>query len=111
MKQTYRYWLEKLQLQLVTAGALAVVYLLFWKALRGSDPSAAISFLANGNSGEFILFVAVFWALAAACGALTITARPESAVIAVLLGIGGLALRSGQMRSLLWSNMPDTGSM
>jgi len=111
MKHTHRYWLEKLQLQVVTAGAVAFVYLVCWQGLRGTDPDAAVSFLANGSGTEILLFAGILWAMAAVCGALTIMGRPESAMIAVLLGAGGLALRSGQMRSLLWQNMPDSGAM
>jgi len=44
---------------------------------------------------------------AALVGALTISARPVGAVMAALLGVGGLALRSQSFRSLLWSQQGD----
>ena len=103
--------MEKFQVQLVTVAALAVVYLGLWPLFRGSDPSGPVTFLSNGSLAEMGLFAVVFWALACVCAAVTITGRPEGAMIAMLIGAGGLALRSGQIRTLLWSNMANGSAL
>jgi hypothetical protein len=54
------------------------------------------------------MFAAAVWVLAGACALVTISARPEGALLASLIGAGGMSLRSAAVRPLLWR---DLGSL
>ena len=113
MERRYRryHWLEKLQLQVASAASLAVVYIIVWPYMRGSDPQGAMSFLANGSPQAILAFTAALLLLAAVCAIVTVNIRPCAAMIALLIGLGGLSLRSGQMRSLLWDHNGQAGQL
>ena len=103
--------LEKIQVQLATAGSLAVVYFALWPGVRPWDPEGPVTFLPGGNYVQLLSFVVACWALAAACAIATIHARPEGALLAVLLGAGGISLHSPRIRGLLWWRMDDVSGM
>ena len=105
MNQQQRHWLEKLQVQVVVAGALAAVYFALWKLIDSGDPQAPLSLLAAGDGRAPIAFAMVFWVLAGLCAVVTVPVRPASAMLTALIGMGGLSLRSGPMRILVWNNM------
>lgn len=111
MNQRQHHGLEKIELQLAAAAAMAAAYFIFWPLLRQGDPLAALSFLAGDGWGRLWAFAAVFWILAAGCAVLTLSARPQTALIAALFGAGGLSLRSPQMRTLFWKNPDSLGSL
>lgn len=95
------HW-EKLSLQVITAGFMAVVYFALWRALRMWDPNLPIAFLPAGAYAQAAMFAAIVWVLAAVAGAATVHWRPETALAAALLGAGGVSLRSPPFRHLVW---------
>lgn len=97
------HWLEKFQVQLAAIAAVVAVYMLAWPALRPADPLRALTFFAGPGPGSMVTFALAVWCVAAFCAVVTVTSRPEGAVLATALGIGGLSLRSSQMRSLIWA--------
>jgi len=107
MTRQQLYWIEKLEIQITSVLALAVVYLLGRGLIHGLDRSGPVSLLANGSYGALAVFAGIFWIVSALCAALTVTARPAGAMTTVLVGVGGIALGSGQMRSLLWNYSYD----
>jgi len=94
--------LEKIQVQLAAAAALLVVYFLIWPALRPADPQSPLTCLPERAYADGLLFVGVVWLLAAACAVVTINARPESALVAALIGSAGASARSARISALLW---------
>jgi hypothetical protein len=100
--------LEKVQVQLAAVAALVVVYFLLWPLLRPSDPHSPVAFVPTGSYGDAAMFAAAVWVLAGACALMTISARPEGALLASLIGAGGMSLRSAAVRPLLWR---DLGSL
>jgi len=101
-------WIEKFQTQLVTAAGLAAVYLAVWPLVSPDDPHSPAVFLALDGFGRLALFAVLAWVFAGLCALLTCTARPESSLLVAVVGIGGLSLRSSQIRSLFWL---QTGSL
>lgn len=102
MSQRRFHWLEKFQVQVATLAALAATYFVFWHAFEAFDPQAPIAFLPYGNYAGLGLLALLVWGFAAGAALLTVNSRPESAMIAALIGAGGLSLRSPSMRGLLW---------
>jgi hypothetical protein len=105
------HWLEKLQVQLTAAGVLVVAYFLVWRLIRPADPTGAVAFVATGALRDAGLLAAVVLVLTVVGGVTTLTARPEGAMTAVLLGLGGVSLHSGPMRTLLWVRQDDLGAL
>ena len=105
------YWLEKLQVQVTVAAALAAAYFLVWPVVRPGDPMGPMALLAAGTARCIGLLAAAACVLAGACAILSISARPEGTMLAVLLGLGGLSLRSGSMRSILWLRQGDLSTL
>jgi len=103
MKHRHFHLLEKLQVQLAAVAALLVVYFGLWPVLRPSDPNDPVVFVATESAGLASMFAAAMWGLAALCALVTITARPEGGLLAALVGLGGMSLRSAGMRPLLWT--------
>jgi len=95
-------------LRLIAGAVLALVYLVISPLFRTPDPGGPIAFLTNGSFGQLASFAFLLWGLAAVCAAATANSRPESAMVATLIGAGGISLRSGQIRRLLWTHMADT---
>jgi hypothetical protein len=104
----HRHLLEKLQVQLTAAAALVAMYFGVWHAVSPWNSAGPMTFVPTGSYGELGMLAAAVLVLAAAVGLLTTTARPEGAVLAAVIGAGGVALRSPQMRGLLWER---TGSL
>ena len=105
------HWVEKLQVQIASAAALAAVYFWLYKAFRPWDGDAAIAFLPYGAWAQLGLLAVTVWGLAAVAALLTTHARPEGALIATLIGVCGLSLRSPQMRTLVWQYPEGTRGM
>ncbi|MFW6133186.1 MAG: hypothetical protein ACOC8F_04760 [Planctomycetota bacterium] len=105
MRLTHRHLhlLEKVQVQLAAVAAVALVYFALWPVLRPSDPCDPLVLVAGGTLRSTAVFAGVLWFLAAACAVVTVSARPEGALMAGVLGAGGASLRSAQMRGLLWT--------
>lgn len=109
MSHKRRHWIEKFQVQLAAGGALALVYFALWRLMRPVDPLGPIVFLPapEANVGSLFILAALVTVLAAACAVLTISARPEGALLAALVGAGGLSLRSPSILTLLWLQEDD----
>jgi len=102
MEYRRRFLLEKTVVQVLAAAAVAAVYFLPALAWRPSDPHAATSFVLAGDLAGAARCALLIWALAAVVGAVTVFMRPQGAMLIVLLGAGGMALRSAQIRAWLW---------
>jgi hypothetical protein len=103
MTHRQTHFLEKLEFQVAAIAGAAVVYWFVWPLLIPGDPELPICFLAGGQGAHLFALIGFACALGIACGAITVTARPQTAVLALALGIGGLSLRSPRIRSLLWA--------
>ncbi|HUT60164.1 MAG TPA: hypothetical protein VNA25_20145 [Phycisphaerae bacterium] len=94
--------LEKIQVQLAALAAVCVVYFVFSKAFEAWDPLAPVVFLPMGAYVQAAGFIGLLLAMAAVCAVLTISSRREGALLAVLIGAGGVSLHSPQARALFW---------
>ncbi len=110
---TYRqvHFLEKIEFQVTAIAAAAVVYWFVWPLLIPGDPEWPICFIARGAYASMWMLAGFACAIGLACGALTITARPQTAAMALVLGLGGLSLRSPRIRSLLWASQDSMSAM
>jgi len=111
MEHHHHHWLEKLQVQLVTAGGLFAVYYLAWPIIRPNDPLAAMAFLPMGGMASAAAFAGVFCILVAICALATIAVRPVAALLAATLAAGGASLRSDQIRKLFWTRQADMSGL
>jgi len=110
MNQRRLHWFEKLQVQLTTVAVLAATYFALWPLLRNCDPQEPLTFLADG-AGRTLALAIAFWAIACICAAATAGGRPEGAMVAALIGLGGLSLRSPRMRALLWAHVDSAPAL
>ncbi|MFB3892123.1 MAG: hypothetical protein ACE15C_08890 [Phycisphaerae bacterium] len=111
MSHRKTHWFEKAQVQLATAAALAVVYFVLEPATRPWDPQAAVAFVPYGRYGALAVFAGVVCLLAACAALLTVSSRPEGALLAALIGVGGFSLRSPQIRTLMWLEGDGTSGL
>lgn len=95
--------LEKLQVQLAAIAAVVAVYFLVAPCVGPADPGAPITFVPDGDLGRALVVMAVVWLVSAACAVVTVSARPEGAIVAALFGAAGISLYSPPIRALLWS--------
>lgn len=94
--------MEKLQVQAASVAALAAVYFLIAPAILTLEPGGAVAFIPMGDYGRLALFAVAVWMISACCAAMTISARPEGALLATIIGAAGFSFASGPMRMLLW---------
>ncbi|MFP4104941.1 MAG: hypothetical protein ACLFVU_02530 [Phycisphaerae bacterium] len=111
MDHSKLHWLEKFQTQLAAVLVLAAMYFLIWPLIAPADPQAAVTFLPQGLYAEIIVYALAVWVLSALVAVLTIHARPESAMVATLIGAGGIALRSSRVRFLYMFNQDSLGGV
>ncbi len=104
-RKKYLLW-EKAQVLLTAGVALAAVYYVFWRGFIGDDPGNPIALVPDGRFGAIISLGILLCVLAGIAGLTTTRSRPEGAILAALIGLGGLSLRSPWMRPLLWMQ-PD----
>ena len=93
--------IEKIQVQVAALAALALVYVVAWHLVWPRDVSGTFTLIPTGAVGALAVTALLVWVLAAACAVLTVSARAEGAVLATLVGVAGLAMRSGPMRLLV----------
>jgi len=105
------HWIEKLTVQVAAVAALAGGYFLAFPAMRGSDPELAVAFMPTGSYVQGMVFAVMVLVLAAACALLTLPARPEGALVAALIGAGGVSARSPGFRTLLWTQSGGLGGL
>ena len=98
------YGLEKILVQATALAGLLAVYFGFGAALRSWDPTAPITFVPTGGYSRALTFAAMVWVLAAACAVVTISARAEGTLLAVLAGVAGVSLKSPPVRALFWTS-------
>jgi hypothetical protein len=103
--------LEKAQVQIASAAALAAVYFGLAPAVAPADPLLPITFLPGGGAMRLLWTVGGLCALSAGCAAIAFSSRKEGALLAVLIGAGGLSLRSPAIRTLLMAAGADTGRL
>ncbi|MCK5557090.1 MAG: hypothetical protein KAJ01_01845 [Candidatus Hydrogenedentes bacterium] len=103
MEYKQLHLLEKTQVLLTTGVLLGVVYFGIGWWFRPADPLGPIALLPSGGIGKLLGIVVVLLVLAAAAAVTTTRSRPEGAVMVALFGLGGVAMLSGPMQTLLWS--------
>ncbi|MCD4823456.1 MAG: hypothetical protein K8S55_02530 [Phycisphaerae bacterium] len=103
MNRNRSFLLEKLQVWAALLGLLAAVYWVVSPWLLPADPTGPIVLLPGSELGGLMLLGLVLLVLAIISGVVTPLSRPEGAMAVVLLGLGGLALRSGPAKFLMWS--------
>jgi len=111
MTHRQTHFLEKLEFQVAAIAGAAVVYWFVWPLLIPRDPELTICFLAGGQGEHVVKLIGLACALGLACGAITVTARPRTAVMALALALGGLSLRSPRIDSLLWAREDSLQAM
>ena len=106
---THHRWhlLEKLQVEVAAAVGLVLMYFVAWPMLRPWDPDGAVVFLPHLAIGRLVVFALAVWAVTALCTLLTLTARPEGSLLAALVAVGAISLRSGPIRLLLMRYQHD----
>jgi len=95
--------MEKLQVEFAGGAALALTFFIVGPMRGWWDPQWPTTFISTGSFGGLLGFVLLVWILAAACAALTISARPEGALFATLVGAAGVSMHSAPIRALFWS--------
>ncbi len=105
------HFIEKIQVEIAAAAGFAVMYFLLWPTIKPWDVDGAVVFLPIGAGYNLLAFAGVVWLLAAMCAALTISARPEGALLATLIGVGGASVHSNPMRLLLMRFEQDLGDL
>jgi hypothetical protein len=96
--------LEKIQVEVAAVAALLAVHFWIGPRLASADPLAPITLLAQGQIGRGAEFLVAILGLAAFCAVITISSRPEGALLSVLIGVGGVSFLSPPIRALLWAN-------
>lgn len=108
-RKKYLLW-EKTQVLLTAGVALAAVYYLFWQKFTGDDPGNPIALIPDGRFGTILALGVLLCIMAGLAGLTTTRSRPEGAILAALIGLGGLSIRSPRMRPMLWmepENLPS----
>ena len=104
MEHKHHHWLEKLQVEFAGGAALAMTFFIVGPMRGWWDPQWPTTFISTGSIGGLLQFMLLVWLLAAACAALTISARPEGALFATLVGAMGISMHSAPIRALFWSH-------
>jgi len=105
------HFFEKIEFQFTAIAGAAVVYWFVWPLLIPGDPEWPICFVACGAYTHMWMLAGLACVLGLACGVGTITARPQTAAMALALGLGGLSLRSPRIRPLLWASQDSMPAM
>ncbi len=95
------HFIEKIQVELAALVGLIVMYFVAWPIVAPWDVDGAVLFLPIEAGARLWVFAAVVWFLAAVAAVMTISARPEGALLAALVAAGGACLHSQPMRRLL----------
>lgn len=111
MIQRHGYWLEKAQVQVTAVAAGVAAYYVIWPLVSPTDPAGPLALIAEGSAAKAGLLAAAACGLAALCCLTTVSSRPAGTLVAVLIGLGGLSVRSGSMRALLWARQTDLAAL
>ncbi|NQU76562.1 MAG: hypothetical protein HQ546_09650, partial [Planctomycetes bacterium] len=101
MSHQRRHIVEKIQVEVAAVAALAAMYFWGWGIIKPTDVDGVAVFLHGGGPGRLIGLAVVVWLLAGVSALLTMSARPEGALLATMVGVGGASLHSEPMRFLL----------
>jgi hypothetical protein len=93
---------EKMQVLVAGGGLLAVVFFFLGRLFQPADPLGPLAMLPNGNFAKLLLAGAMLLVLAVITGAMTTHSRPEGGLLTALIALGGLALLSYPIDTLLW---------
>jgi len=107
MTEEKLHWLEKLQVQVASVAALALMGFVVWPVLRPADPEHPLSFLADGGAARLGAFALTFWLLAGLGALMTSRGRPSGGAVVAYVGAAGVCLRTDPARALLWTNQQD----
>lgn len=110
-QQQTGHWREQVQVQIAIPVALAVVAVLLWPLLRPDDPRGPVTFLSNGSAVQGVIFSAAVAVLAGCVAVVTVSSRPQGALLAALIGAAGISLRSPSIRALLWRHEGHYGGL
>ncbi len=99
------HWLEKFVVQVAAAVTALAAYSVLWPLVEACDPEGPLTFFVGGQLQRLAWLAIGLWALAAVCGAATLISRPQGAMLALLVGMGALSVRSPGISPLLWTNM------
>lgn len=111
MNQRQHHWLEKSQVQVLSLLILGAFYFGLWRLFAPPDPRAPLIFLPLGQLGALAGLAGIVWGISLLAGAVMVRSRPEGALVAMLVGLGGLSLRSPQFRGLLWYRQEQAPSL
>jgi len=111
MDLQHRHMLEKLQVWIAAAAAACVAWFAAWPLVRPWDRGGALAFVPTGDWASLAVFAGVVVAMSSAVALVTLSARPEGALLAALAGVAGFAFRSGPMRTLLWRRADAPGRL
>jgi len=103
--------IEKIQVQVAAAAALAFMYFVGWRLIHPTDVDGVVVFLPTFRIGSLALFALVVWAMAAATAVITVSARLEGAVLALLVGVAGASMRTEPMRRLVNRLEPNVAGL
>ncbi len=103
--------LEKIQVQIAAVAALAIMYFVFWRWIKPEDVNGVATFIPLHAYGHLITFALFTWLLAAGVAVITTTSRPQGALLATLVGAGGVSLHTQPMRLLLMQFSPPATLM
>jgi len=92
---------EKIEVRVAAVVAALVSWWAIWLLVGPMDPQAAWVFFADSGVPRLAVFAAMVWALAAICAVLTVSSRPEGGILATLVGVSAMSVRSGPARNLL----------
>jgi hypothetical protein len=93
---------EKTQVLIAGGGLLAVVFFLLGGFFQPADPLGPLAMLPNGHPVKLLSAGALLLVLAILTGAMTTHSRPEGGLLTALVALGGLALLSEPIDTLLW---------
>lgn len=92
--------LEKIQVEIAAGIALALTYFVIGPISGSWDPLSPSVFVANASFQKLFAFGVLVWTLAAGCSLLTMSSRPQGAMIAALVGAAGISLHSRSIQGL-----------
>ena len=75
------------------------------------DPEWPTTFVPSGGFAQLAGFAATVWILAAGCALVTVSSRPEGALLATLVGATGVSLHSSPIRTIFWQHEGSLGSL
>jgi len=111
MKHERHHWLEKLQVEFAGGAALAFTFFAVGPMHGWWDPQWPATFVSTGSFLGLLKFALLVWVLAAVCAAITVSSRPEGALLSTLVGAVGVSMHSEPIRVLFWARPEALGGV